>query len=112
MIGYCCINTTLAKQKVKVNRGMIKRTFQDKGLPYVSELINLNLDDTLKILKWNLDNNILVYRLSSDSFPWMSEYEFADLPDFNTIKSKLETIGSFIKSNNMRVSYHPGPFKV
>jgi UV DNA damage endonuclease len=112
MIGYCCINMTLTKQKIKVNRGMIKKTFMSKGLSYVSELVKLNLDDTLKILKWNLDNNILLYRLSSDSFPWMSEYEFKDLPDFEKIKNKLIEIGTFIKTNNMRVSYHPGPFNV
>ena len=49
MIGYCCINMTLAKEGVKVNRGMIKRTFLSKGLDYVYELILLNLRDTLKV---------------------------------------------------------------
>lgn len=112
MIGYCCINMTLAKQKVKVNRGMVKKTFLSKGLEYVSELILLNLDDTMKILEWNVENDIFVYRMSSDSFPWMSEYEFKDLPNFDLIKTKLSSIGSFIKKNNMRVSYHPGPFNV
>ena len=112
MIGYCCINMTLTKQKVKVNRGMIKRTFLERGLDYVSELILLNLDDTLKILKWNVENDILVYRMSSDSFPWMSEYEFTDLPNFDLINSKLKSIGDFIKKNNLRTSYHPSHFNV
>jgi UV DNA damage endonuclease len=44
--------------------------------------IILNLKDTLKVLDFNITNNIYVYRLSSDSFPWMSEYEFSDLPNF------------------------------
>ena len=101
---------TLAKQGIRVNRGMIKRTFLAKGLDYVSELILLNLDDTLKILQWNVDNDILVYRMSSDSFPWMSEYEFEDLPNFSLIKSKMISIGSFIKKNNMRCGFHPGPY--
>jgi UV DNA damage endonuclease len=103
---------TLTKQKVKVNRGMIKKTFLAKGLDYVSELILLNLDDTMKILQWNVENDIFVYRMSSDSFPWMSEYEFEDLPNFSLIKSKMISIGAFIKRNNIRVSYHPGPFNV
>lgn len=63
-------------------------------------------------MKWNVRNNIFVYRLSSDSFPWMSEYNFSDLPDFKTIKSKLESIGNYIKNNKIRVSYHPGPFNI
>jgi len=112
MIGYCCINMTLDEQKIKVNRGMIKKTFQTKGLPYVSELVLLNLDDTLKILKWNVKNNILLYRMSSDSFSWMSEYCFSDLPKFDFIKKKLEHIGNYIKDNKLRVGFHPGPFNV
>ena len=31
--------------------------------------------------------------MSSDSFPWMSEYEFSDLPKINTIKRLLLDIG-------------------
>lgn len=116
-IGYCCIplGCNLNKPKkehILVNRGMIKRTFQSKGLPYVSELILLNLKDTLKVLDYNIENDIFIYRLSSDSFPWMSEYEFSDLPDYDKVKSILEEIGNKVKENNMRVSYHPSPFNV
>ena len=82
MIGYCCINMTLAKEGVRINRGMIKRTFLSKGLDYVSELILLNLRDTLKVLEWNVENDILLYRMSSESFPWMSAQimDFMNLP--------------------------------
>ena len=50
--------------------------------------------------------------MSSDSFPWMSEYEFSDLPNFKLIQVLMAQIGEKIKSNNIRVSYHPGPFNV
>jgi UV DNA damage endonuclease len=117
MIGYCCIplGCNIGKKKkdhLLVNRGMIKKTFSAKGLSYVSELIILNLKDTLKIIDYNIQNDIFIYRLSSDSFPWMSEYSFDDLPNFSIIKSLLLKIGDKIKSNNIRVSYHPGPFNV
>ena len=116
-IGYCCIAVGIneglkTKDHVKVNRGMIKKTFLSKGLDYVSELVILNLKDTLKIIDYNIKNNILVYRLSSDSFPWMSEYEFSDLPNFYLIKSLMKQIGDKAKSANMRLSYHPGPFNI
>ena len=116
-IGYCCIpigiNEGIKKsEQVLVNRGMIKKTFQSKGLPYVSELIIENLKDTIKVLNYNIDNDIHVYRLSSDSFPWMSEYKFTDLPGFTLINSYLKIIGKKIRENNIRVSYHPGPFNV
>lgn len=116
-IGYCCISlgcneNIKKKDHILVNRGMVKKTFLLKGLSYVSELTILNLKDTLKILEYNLKNEIYVYRLSSDSFPWMSEYQFKDLPNFNIIESLLYKIGQFIISNNMRTSYHPGPFNI
>lgn len=116
-IGYCCINISINENKtkkdyIKVNRGMIKRTFQNKGLEYVSELIILNLKDTIKVLNWNIQNNIELYRLSSDSFPWLTEYNLEDLPNFDKIKNLLKGIGTIIKKNNLRVGYHPGPFNV
>ncbi len=116
-IGYCCIpmGCNIGKKKkdhIQVNRGMVKKTFDSKGLPYVSELVILNLKDTLRVLDWNIQNNIFVYRLSSDSFPWMSSYEFKDLPNFNVIEKLLKDIGDKIKSNNIRASLHPGPYSV
>lgn len=117
-LGYCCINLSInedgrpRKDYVKVNRGMIKRTFQEKGLEYVSELVILNLKDTIKVLNWNIQNDIKVYRLSSDSFPWLTEYKLEDLPKFDKIKNLLKGIGTIIKKNQLRVSYHPGPYNV
>ena len=75
-------------------------------------LILLNLKDTLKVLDYNLKKDIYIYRLSSDSFPWMTEYRFQDLPKFPAIQTYLRLIGDKIKSNGIRVSYHPGPFNV
>jgi UV DNA damage endonuclease len=117
-LGYCCINVSInedgrkKKDYIKVNRGMVKRTFEEKGLDYVSELVILNLKDTIEILNWNIENDISVYRLSSDSFPWLTEYKLEDLPNFSEIKTILEEIGRIVKDNNLRVSYHPGPFNV
>lgn len=117
MLGYCCIclgvnDGRRKKDEISVNRGMVRRTFDAKGLAYVSELVQLNLRDTLSVLKWNKANDIYVYRMSSDSFTWMSEYEFDQLPEWSKINKQLIEIGNYVKSENMRVSYHPGPFTV
>jgi len=116
-IGYCCISLGIneglkKKDHISVNRGMVKKTFEAKGLNYVSELVILNLEDTIKLLKYNIKNNIKVYRMSSDSFPWMSHYSFSDLPNFTKIQRLLSQIGNIIKENDLRVSYHPGPFNI
>lgn len=91
---------------------MVKKTFEQKGSTYAGELAYLNLCDLLSILQWNVANDILVYRMSSDIFPWMSEYEITHLPNFSQIQAKLTEIGDFIKSTGLRVSMHPGQFDV
>jgi len=111
MIGYCCINMTLKDDRI-VNRGMIKRTFQSKGLEYVGELAWKNLDDMIHILIWNVKNGIHLYRMSSDMFPWMTEYELEDLPNFKQIGYKCKAIGKFAKKHGVRLSFHPGPYNV
>jgi UV DNA damage endonuclease len=111
-LGYCCINLTLQPNGVTSNRGMIKRKFQELGLARVSELAILNLQDLKTIIEWNIENKIYVYRMSSDIFPWMSEYRFEDLPNFNQIQTLLLEIGNLVKLNNVRVGFHPGQFDV
>ena len=81
-LGYCCINLTLQESlKITINRGMVKRTFLERGISYASELALANVKDLEKIVKWNHDNGITMYRMSSDMFPWCSEYEIPDLPE-------------------------------
>ena len=113
-LGYACINMTLSGQKPKVttNRSMIKKTFKEKGLSYAGELGMLNAADLGRILKWNVQNNIKCFRLSSEFFPWASEYKFEDLPQYLRIKTLLAGAGHYAKSNGLRLTSHPGPFNV
>lgn len=113
-LGYACINMTLGKEKPKVttNRSMIKRTFKKKGIDYASELALQNVQDLFKILEWNNQNDIKLFRTSSDIFPWASEYELSDLPDYDEIKSTLKYVGQYVKENGIRITSHPGPFNV
>jgi len=113
-LGYACINMTLSEQpkskRITTNRSMIKRTFKAKGLPYASELALQNARDLNKIIQWNEDNDIKFYRVSSDIFPWASEYEFEDLPDWDEIQEYLINAGLLAKLYGQRITTHPGPF--
>ena len=51
-LGYACINLTLGKN-ITTNRTMIKKTFTQKGLDYVSDLVLQNVADLEKIIDWN-----------------------------------------------------------
>ncbi len=113
-IGYACINMTLGSMKPKIttNRSMVKKTFDNKGLPYVSELVEHNLMDLIRVIEWNESNGIKFYRMSSDMLPWMSEYKLTDLDNFNTIKTLLMKVGELSKKYDQRLTFHPGPFNV
>lgn len=111
-LGYCCINLTLKEEGISTNRGMIKRTFKEKGIEYAGELALLNLIDLLKVLKWNVANNIRVFRMSSSLFPWMSEYKFWELPNYPQIQEKLMEIGDYVLKHDLRVGFHPGQYCV
>ena len=113
-LGYACINMTLSGQKPKIttNRSMIKRTFRQKGLEYAGELGLQNARDLFHILKWNKENNVNLFRLSSEFFPWASEYNFEELPQYLRIKTLLAGCGNYAKQNGIRITSHPGPFNV
>lgn len=113
-LGYACINMTLGKQKPKIttNRSMIKRTFLEKGIPYASELAIQNARDLVEIIKWNHRNGVKFFRLSSELFPWASEYNLSDLPHYLRIKNLMAGAGHLAKNYGQRITAHPGPFNV
>ncbi len=116
--GYACINMQLSYPKqygfsydpVTTNRGMIKRTFQERGLSYAGELAAKNIRDLISVIKWNRDHNIFFYRMSSDMIPWASEYNLEQLPNWSQIRQLLKTAGDLAQSCGMRLTFHPGPF--
>ncbi|HZF63965.1 MAG TPA: UV DNA damage repair endonuclease UvsE [Chitinophagaceae bacterium] len=105
-LGYACVNIGLSEMGVLTNKGMVRRTFNEKGIQYASLLTLQNVYGLLKVVEWNTQNNINVFRITSDLFPWASEYKINKLPDFIEIRSVLEKIGNF----SIRFSAHPGPF--
>lgn len=111
-LGYCCINIELRKDKITTNRSMIKRTFQEKGINYASELALNNVRDLIEIIKWNYKNGFTLYRMSSNIFPWMSEYELKDLPDYKKISTLLSGAGLLARKYGQRLTFHPGHFNV
>ena len=110
-LGYACINMSLGKN-VTTNRSMVKRTFEAKGLDYVSELALANSKDVLKILVWNKNNNIKFFRLSSAMVPWGDGLDLTTLKDYNEISTALRKAGDYAKANGIRITSHPGPFVV
>jgi UV DNA damage endonuclease len=105
-LGYACINLALFDEGVTTNKGMIRRTYLEKGVQYASQLSLQNVIALKTIMEWNVAQGITVFRITSDLFPWASEYKLESMPDFTEIRSVLEEAGKL----PVRISTHPGPF--
>jgi len=108
--GYACINETLKKDGVTTNRSLKKATLDKKGLDYCSELAVQNIRDLEKYLHWNLENDILVFRMSSNMIPWGNKVDWFSFKDFSEIKDVLARCGEFAAKHGMRLTMHPGQY--
>jgi UV DNA damage endonuclease len=115
-LGYACINTVLQKKKITSSKTLRLATLEKKGVGYAKELAIQNLKNLLLILKWNKENNILFFRMSSEMFPFATykgtvngepvaySLDFAD--------DLLKEIGQYARDNKMRLTMHPSQFCV
>ena len=122
-MGYACINMQLSYpqqyggkpkgvKRITTGRSMIKKTFESKGIEYASEIGLKNTKDLFEIIKWNNENGFDFFRITSNLFPWCSEYKLEDMPDHWEIVGILGECGKYVEENNMRITCHPGPFNV
>jgi UV DNA damage endonuclease len=111
-LGYACINMTLGKKKITTNRSMIKKTFLKEGIDRASELGLQNTRDLVEIINWNEQQGIKLFRITSNLFPWSSEYQLSSMPHFAPISNLLKGIGVLVSNYGQRITSHPGPFNV
>lgn len=109
MLGYPGLNRTLRDRNppVRCNRGMQKQTFEERGLSYASELTQQNLADLHKLLQWNHDHDIHLYRCTSSLVPWNSQFSLSDLPEYSEITRLAEQCGNLLSETGMRLTFHP-----
>ena len=110
-LGLVCLNTVLRTQNPPIfaSRRMIIRTIREKGIFALKQKILLNLDDLLKMIEWNEQNGIKVFRLSSEVFPHKSNPKVVDY-SFDFAIDKLKAIGRLANKYGQRITMHPGQF--
>ena len=108
--GYACICNCLRKKDIFSSRTMRLATLEQNGIQYAKDLAVKNLKDLLTILKWNKENNIFFFRMSSDMFPFATYSGYSYVLDF--VDDLLKEIGQYAKDNNMRLTMHPSQFNV
>ena len=126
-LGLCCLNTVLRNppkkdgkrpEPVFTSRTCRIATMKEKGIEYLKELCMQNLEDLKKMLKWNKEHGIHVFRLSSEMFPHMSNPEMFLYDEENGreyfkmewAKPTLHEIGKLAKALGIRLTFHPGQF--
>lgn len=81
------------------------------GLHKLDEIIAKNLENLKEILKYNLQNDITFYRLSSSIIP-LATHPALHYDYLKNHQTALEEIGKFINENHMRIDTHPDQFCV
>jgi UV DNA damage endonuclease len=109
MLGYAGMNHTLRARDppVRCNRTMRQATFEERGLEYAGELALENWRDLYTVLEWNRDHGIGFYRCTSTLVPWNSQFDLADLPQYDAIRTVAEQCGDLIDREGMRLTFHP-----
>lgn len=113
-LGYVAIalnlkNITSSSTVTFANYNKLKS--EDEKLRKLKRVTFSNIDDLETILKYNIENNIHFYRLTSKLIPLSTHPEVAW--DYDKYFSKeLKAVGNLIKSSNMRLDAHPDQFNV
>lgn len=102
-IGYACVNTSIG---AITNRTCRLNNCTDKRL---MDLISDNLDGMKRIIEWNIQKSIMLYRISSVVIPYAS-HEVNTIHWWDDYKDRIMGIGKIIKDSGMRVSMHPGQY--
>ncbi|MEM0438138.1 MAG: UV DNA damage repair endonuclease UvsE [Candidatus Micrarchaeia archaeon] len=102
-LGYPCINRGIGCTA--------NTTFRLASYSHarMRECISNNLACLERILKFNLENRLMFFRISSDIVPFAShpvcDYDWAGIHG-----AHFRRIGRFIRENGMRISMHPDQF--
>ncbi len=105
------MNVTLKKQKppVYAARRMIVSMIDKLGIEELKRRILHNLDDLYKMLHWNEENGIRVFRLSSEMFQHKNNKRVPDYT-YDFAIHHLQKIGNYAREKGRRLTFHPGQF--
>ncbi|MFP8782065.1 UV DNA damage repair endonuclease UvsE [Planococcus plakortidis] len=108
-LGYACMNTELKT----VFRTLRLATAEKEGTEKIKELTIQNMETTLEVIRWNLEQGILFYRASSSIVPLsthpINDWRWWEDEDFLAIAGEIRQL---VDEHGIRVSVHPGQYTV
>ncbi len=104
-IGYACL--TVNVEHTKLSSCILKNATPD----HLRSLIHQNLTALNHIIEYNRQNQIKLFRISSDIIPFGS-HPVNQLNWWKEFQTELYELGKAIKDANIRVTMHPGQYTI
>lgn len=104
-IGYACLTLGVSNTNFKTC------TLKNASVERLMEIIDFNLDSLDKLIDYNIENDIKLFRISSDIIPFASS-PVNRIEWWRVFSEKFKNLGKKIASSHMRVSMHPGQYTV
>jgi UV DNA damage endonuclease len=104
-IGYACLTVGVDDTTIRTCR-MASATEER-----LSEIVSSNLTALNRILDYNAQNQIRLFRISSDIIPFASKATIV-FPWQTLFVKELQALGKKARENDIRLSMHPGQYTV
>ena len=115
-LGYVAISKTLGKKVTSSSTVTFanykKIVSEEKRIEKLKTVTLSNLDALTQLIKYNIENEIHFYRISSALIPLVTHPEVGYFGHREIFKKDFEYIGKLIRESNMRVDTHPDEFNV
>ncbi len=102
-VGYPCISRSIG---CTANSNFKLASYSEERL---IKTVKNNLECLAKILRYNVENDLLFFRISSDLVPFAS-HAVCKFDWMDHYKLQFKEIGEYIKKKDIRISMHPGQF--
>ena len=115
-LGYVAISNALGK-KVTSSSNVTYKTYNklnstEKRIQKLKCITSSNFNGLEKIIRYNIENDVHFYRITSALIPLTTHPEVPDWGYRKIFKKDFEYIGKLIRQSNMRVDTHPDQFNV
>lgn len=109
-LGYACISKTLTNVTTSTPY-TYSEYLKNKNFNKLDEVIKSNLNDLIKVLNYNIRNNIHFFRVSSKLIPLATKKDVV-FNYYNKYQKYYNIISKMIRKNNLRIDFHPDEFCV
>lgn len=104
-IGYACL--VMGVNKVNFKSCQLKKLNNER----LKTIIKHNLEVLERIIDYNIENDIKLFRITSDLIPFGSS-PVNNINWWDQFQKEFLLIGEKIKTSKMRVSMHPGQYTI